>query len=218
MLTGIIDYGGGNLRSVVNAVEAIGRPCRLVASPDDTGDLDALIFPGQGSFGDSVKNLKAVGLWEFVTGWVADDRPFLGICLGYQILFDGGEESPGIAGLGVFPGQVVRFREEPGLKIPHMGWNRVVPADPTDPIWAGIPEEAYFYFVHSYYPAPDDPSISGATTYYGLPFASAIIHGNTVATQFHPEKSQALGLRLLGNFFTRAEAALATTSPPAAGA
>ncbi|CAN5210155.1 imidazole glycerol phosphate synthase subunit HisH [soil metagenome] len=209
MLTGIIDYGGGNLRSVTNAVAALGRPWRLVSSPGDTPGLDALIFPGQGSFGDSVRNLQAAGLWDFVAGWVAADRPFLGICLGYQILFDGGEESPGVAGLGVFPGQVVRFQDAPGLKIPHMGWNLVSPTDPTDPLWAGIPADPYFYFVHSYYPAPADPSLAGATTAYGIRFASAIVRGNTVATQFHPEKSQSLGLKLLANFFARAESTLA---------
>ncbi len=203
-MTGILDYGAGNLQSVFKAVQAVGEPCKFVRTPDDASDIRALLFPGQGHFGDSIRQLKNSGLWDLVVEWVREDRPYFGICLGYQMLFESSEESPGIKGLGLIPGKVVRFPSAPGIKIPHMGWNTVEPTDPSDPLWLGLPEEKHFYFVHSFYPAPTDPQIDGAhTDYTGNRFASAIVKGNAVATQFHPEKSQALGLALLKNFFAR---------------
>jgi imidazole glycerol phosphate synthase glutamine amidotransferase subunit len=209
MPTGIIDYGGGNLRSVTNALRALGEPCQLVSDPAHTRGLDTLVFPGQGHFGDSARQLRRSGLWDFVHGWVRDDRPFLGICLGYQLLFEGSEESPDVEGLGLVPGRVVRFppAAETGLKVPHMGWNAAQPRDPGDPLWEGMPAEPYFYFVHSYFPDVADPDLVACTTAYGQRFASGIARGNLVAVQFHPEKSQALGLGLLANFFTRTRSA-----------
>jgi len=204
MLTGIIDYRAGNLQSVVNALKAVGRECRMVSAPEHAEDLEALVFPGQGSFGDSVKNLRATGLWEYVLDWVKNDRPYLGICLGYQLLFEESEEEPGVSGLAAIPGKVTRFPNS-DLKIPHMGWNAVEPSDPADPLWKGIPPGSHFYFVHSYYPEPAGTGQSGCTTSYGCRFHSGIVSGNVVAVQFHPEKSQQAGLRLLENFFRRAE-------------
>lgn len=204
MKPGIIDYGGGNLQSVRNAVRALGHEPVLVHSPDDFADVSALVFPGQGAFADCMAALHSQGLAEPLCAWLAEDRPFFGICIGYQVLFEGGEENPGVPGLGVLRGQVVRFPSEPGLKVPHMGWNNVRPSQPDDPAWAGLCGEPFFYFVHSYYPQPLEPEVIAGTTHYaGSDFASAVLRGRMFATQFHPEKSQATGLRLLGNFLTR---------------
>jgi imidazole glycerol phosphate synthase glutamine amidotransferase subunit len=196
---GIIDYGAGNLRSVANAVHALGIGPRLVANPADLAGLTHLILPGVGSFGDCMGELEKRGLTGPIRDWVAAGKPYLGICLGYQILFEGSVETPGVQGLGIFPGQVVRFTED-GRKIPHMGWNAAVPVNPTDPLWAGLGAAPYFYFVHSYFPEPADPAIVAMTTDYGQTFASAIRSGNVIGCQFHPEKSQQAGLHLLANF------------------
>jgi len=199
-MIGIIDYGAGNLRSVANAVQALGIEPRLVAKPADMEeDLSHLILPGVGAFGDCMGELDKRGLTGPVRDWVLAGKPYFGICLGYQILFEESEEMPGIRGLGIFPGKVKRFTED-GRKIPHMGWNSAVPADPSDAMWEGLGEEPYFYFVHSYFPEPADLSIVAMRTEYGENFASAIRSGAVVATQFHPEKSQQAGLMLLGNF------------------
>ena len=204
MKPGIIDYGGGNLQSVRNAVRALGHEPVLVKSAADLTDVSALVFPGQGAFADCMNALYAQGLAEPLRAWLAADRPFFGICIGYQVLFDGGEENPGVAGLGVLRGQVVRFPHEPGLKVPHMGWNDVQPSHPEDPAWAGLGQSPFFYFVHSYYPQPLEPEvIAGSTHYAGRDFAAAVQRGRMIATQFHPEKSQATGLQLLGNFLTQ---------------
>ncbi len=204
MKPGIIDYGGGNLQSVRNAVRALGYEPLLVHSPDDLADVSALVFPGQGAFADCMSALHGQGLAESLCAWLAEDRPFFGICIGYQVLFEGGEENPGVPGLGALRGQIVRFPAEPGLKVPHMGWNNVRPSNPGDPAWAGLGEDPFFYFVHSYYPQPLEPEVIAGTTHYaGRDFASAVQRGRMFATQFHPEKSQATGLRLLGNFLTR---------------
>lgn len=204
MKPGIIDYGGGNLQSVRNAVRVLGHEPVLVKSPADLADVDALVFPGQGAFADCMNALHSQGLAEPLRKWLADDRPFFGICIGYQVLFEGGEENPGVAGLGVLRGQVKRFPAEPGLKVPHMGWNNVQATHPDNPAWAGLGKAPFFYFVHSYYPQPlDTDVIEGTTQYAGLDFAAAVQRGRMIATQFHPEKSQAAGLRLLGNFLTQ---------------
>ena len=204
MKPGIIDYGGGNLQSVRNAVRALGHEPVLVKSPADLAGVGALVFPGQGAFADCMKALHAQGLTDPLRAWLAADRPFFGICIGYQVLFEGGEENPGVAGLGVLRGQVVRFPAEPGLKVPHMGWNNVQPSHADDPAWAGLGDAPFFYFVHSYYPQPLDAEIVAGTTHYaGRDFAAAVQRGRMIATQFHPEKSQATGLRLLGNFLTQ---------------
>ena len=198
-MTGIIDYGAGNLRSVANAVQALGIKPRLVSKPEDMEGLSHLILPGVGAFGDCMAELEKRGLTGAIRDWVLAGKPYFGICLGYQILFEESEEMSGIRGLGVFPGKVRRFKED-GRKIPHMGWNAAVPRDPSDPAWAGLGESPYFYFVHSYFPEPADPAIIAMETEYGEKFASAIRSGAVLATQFHPEKSQQAGLRLLGNF------------------
>jgi imidazole glycerol-phosphate synthase subunit HisH len=197
---GLVDYGAGNLLSVRNALLACGSDARLVRGPGDLGGIERLVLPGVGSFGDCAANLRGQGLWEPLRDWLAAGRPYLGICLGYQILFQGGEESPGVAGLGVFPGHVPRFAPQPGLKIPHMGWNQVEPADPAHPLWQDIPPGTHFYFVHSYYPAPADDRIIAARCDYGIRFAAAIACGQVWGVQFHPERSQDAGLALLRNF------------------
>lgn len=198
-MIGIIDYGAGNLRSVANAVQALGIEPRLVSTPAEMEGLSHLILPGVGAFGDCMAELEKRGLTEAIREWVLAGKPYFGICLGYQILFEESEEMAGTRGLGIFPGKVKRFTED-GRKIPHMGWNAAVSRDPADPAWDGLGDSPYFYFVHSYFPAPADPSIIAMETEYGEKFASAIRSGAVLATQFHPEKSQQAGLRLLGNF------------------
>lgn len=200
MRAGIIDYGAGNLRSVANAVQSLGIEPRIVIRGEDFANLTHLILPGVGSFGDSMQELERRGLVEPIRAWIDADRPFFGICVGYQLLFESGEESPGIPGLGVFKGSVVKFPED-GRKIPHMGWNAAQPVDGEAPIWTGLGESPFFYFVHSFFPKPADPEVIAAETEYEkIRFASAIRRGQLIATQFHPEKSQQAGLRLLNNF------------------
>ncbi|MCU0794663.1 MAG: imidazole glycerol phosphate synthase subunit HisH [Akkermansiaceae bacterium] len=197
---GIIDYGAGNLRSVANAIQSLGIEPVILAGPFDAEGFTHLILPGVGAFGDSMAELTRRGLAGPIRSWIAADRPFFGICVGYQLLFEQGEESPGVEGLGIFGGSVVRFPED-GRKIPHMGWNAAIPADRADPLWNGLGAEPYFYYVHSYFPCPVDPDLVAMTTEYeGTRFAAAIRRGRLVATQFHPEKSQNAGIRLLANF------------------
>ncbi len=198
---GIIDYGAGNLSSVCNSFRAVGVEGRLVRSESDLEGLTHLVLPGVGAFGDCSRALHEQGLAEPIRRWIAADRPFLGICIGYQILFESSEETPGAPGLGIFRGHVRRF-PDCGLKIPHMGWNAVTPLHPEAPIWQGMGEAPYFYYVHSYYPEPEDTAVVAATTHYGSTFAAAVCRGRLIATQFHPEKSQQLGLRLLSNFLS----------------
>ncbi len=200
MKTGIIDYGAGNLRSVDNAVHSLGVEPRIIDNPDGFAGLTHLILPGVGAFGDSMAELERRGLADPIRRWIAEDRPFFGICVGYQLLFEEGDENPGVAGLSVFRGRVVRFPED-GRKIPHMGWNAATARNPGDPLWDGLGEKPFFYFVHSYFPEPADPSlVAMETEYEGVRFASAIRRGRLLATQFHPEKSQQAGLGLLRNF------------------
>lgn len=204
---GVIDYGAGNLRSVCNALAHLGCDSLLVRGPDDFAGLDRLILPGVGAFGDCAEAIDRQDLRAPLMDWLVADRPFFGICVGYQVLFSGSEESPGCRGLGFFEGDVVKFSfdrtadsENRDLKVPHMGWNQIAPRDPGLPLWQGLPENPHVYFVHSYYPQPADTALISATTDYGGEFAAAIQHGNITATQFHPERSQSVGLRLLGNF------------------
>jgi len=199
MKIGIVDYGRGNLRSVENAFLAIGADAVLITGPDELEDITHLVVPGQGEFGDCAANLKKQGMFEPIRQWAADNKPYLGICVGYQLIFEHGEESPDTEGLGIMKGSVKRFPDT-GLKIPHMGWNSIHPTDPTHPLWQKLPTDPYFYFVHSYYPEPDTAENVAATCDYVLPFAAAVIRGNLIATQFHPEKSQHNGLQLLRNF------------------
>jgi glutamine amidotransferase len=197
----LIDYGAGNLRSVANALRALDIEPAIAASPEGLENTTHLVLPGVGSFGDCMEQLAIRGLLAPIREWVAAGKPYFGICLGYQILFDSSEESPGVSGLGLVPGVVRRFADSPGLKIPHMGWNSVVPIHPDSGAWKGLGAEPYFYYVHSYFPVPADPSVVAARTCYGKDnFAAAIELPNLLACQFHPEKSQESGLRLIRNF------------------
>jgi imidazole glycerol-phosphate synthase subunit HisH len=196
---GLVDYGSGNLRSVAKALEAVGAdPQQIVSGPIPDG-IDALVLPGVGSFGDSVRHLQERGLFRPIQDWLASQRKFLGICLGYQLLFQTSEESPGVEGLGVFEGTVQRFRAS-DLKVPQIGWNQLSWTEEAYRRLPGLPSNPYVYFVHSYYPVPADRSIIAATAEYGEQFAAAIVADNLLATQFHPEKSQENGLAILRQF------------------
>lgn len=196
----IINYGMGNLRSVENALAKVGCSPRIVSSPDQVGDAGGLVLPGVGALQDCVDGLGTSGFADFVKGWIGEDRPFLGVCLGLQALFDVSEERD-VKGLGVFPGKVVRFESKPDLKIPHMGWNTAKLQQPGSPFWENLDsEDDRFYFVHSYYACPEDPSLVLTTTEYDGAFASSIARGRALACQFHPEKSQTKGLRIYSNF------------------
>ena len=197
----LIDYGAGNLRSVANAMRAIGIEPNVAASPDALANTTHLVLPGVGSFGDCMEQLSKRKLLDPIRDWVSAGKPYLGMCLGYQILFDSSEEAPDVAGLGLVPGVVKRFQDQPGLKVPHMGWNSVIPRNPDSGSWKGLGAEPYFYYVHSYFPVPAEDSVIAAETTYGADrFAAAIERPNLLACQFHPEKSQEAGLGLIRNF------------------
>ena len=196
----VIDYGMGNLRSVAKAVEAAGGAVRIVTRPDEITSAAGLVLPGVGALADCITALKSGGLDQAVSEWIRADRPFLGVCLGLQALFDFSEEAD-TQGLGIFPGRVVRFKVPAGLKIPHMGWNTVRFTQPGSPLTVGLATEGEaFYFVHSYHCVPADPALVLAECEYGGRFTAAIARGRCFATQFHPEKSQAKGLQLYRNF------------------
>ena len=199
-MIGIVDYGMGNLGSVSNACAFLGLPARIVASPGELDDCQALVLPGVGAFGDCMQHLAEHGFVEKVRAWIAAGRPYLGICLGLQVLFESSEENPGVPGLGVVPGRVRKFKLPPELKVPQIGWNAVRQQQPDCPLFAGVADGAYFYFVHSFYAEPADPAAAAGLTEYGVTYTSALWRGNVAAVQFHPEKSQAAGLRMLGNF------------------
>ncbi len=198
-MVGIVDYGSGNLRSVSNALLHEGAQVRLVRSPAEMEGLTSLVLPGVGAFGDCARQLKERRLWDCLHDWLNGERPFLGICLGYQVLFESSEESPGEAGLGFFKGTVRRFTPN-GLKVPHMGWNTLEIMNPPHPLWRGLPVDPYVFFVHSYFPVPEDPGVVTSNATYGEKFAASAARGNVAAMQFHPEKSQATGLAILRNF------------------
>lgn len=199
----VIDPGMGNLRSVCRAWEAVGACVRLVRSPQEVGNPAALVFPGQGGMPHCMDALEASGFDDTLRGWIGEDRPFFGICLGMQALFEYSEEGQR-KGLGIFPGKVERFRLSPEFKIPHMGWNGVrlgTPSALCPQINEGLnPEGDPFYFVHSYHVTTPEASIVWGRTTYGYSFVSAVARGNCMATQFHPEKSQAKGLQMYGNY------------------
>jgi len=195
----IIDYGMGNLRSVQKGLERVGAVAELTRDPERIGAAAGVVLPGVGAFGACMDNLRAYGLVETVRRVIARGTPFLGICLGMQLLFEESEEFGRVPGLGIFPGRVVRFADTPALKVPHMGWNRIRKLQDV-PHLRGIDDGAFVYFVHSYYVAPADTSLTATTTEYGTEFTSAICRDNVFATQYHPEKSQAVGLKILENF------------------
>ncbi|MDD5199924.1 MAG: imidazole glycerol phosphate synthase subunit HisH [Terrimicrobiaceae bacterium] len=206
---GIIDYGSGNLRSVSKALDVAGARTRFVSTPDAIDQIGAVVVPGVGAFGDCARNLRATGLWDPLREWIAADRPYLGICLGYQLLFESSEESPGVPGLGALPGVVRRFPSGP-LKVPHMGWNPLHIVQPADRLYRGLPAAPSVYFVHSYFPVPADSSLVTATCDYAGSFAASITRGALSAVQFHPEKSQAVGLAILRNFVASIDALAAS--------
>jgi glutamine amidotransferase len=210
-MIGIVDYNIGNLRSVQKALQHVGGEAVFVRTPKEIAQADALVLPGVGAFGDCVRSLAASGMWDDVQAWAKSERPFFGICVGYQMLFESSEEAPGEKGLGIFAGQVRKFSGRHGLKIPQIGWNTVAVRQPKAPLLAGISDGDYVYFVHSYYAAPTDPAIVALETTYGDTFASAVARGNLLATQFHPEKSQRAGLQMLKNFVALSVTATATT-------
>jgi glutamine amidotransferase len=197
----LLDYGSGNLRSVEKALRRVGADVRLVTTPKGMTDARAAVLPGVGAFDDCITAMQKQELLGGVKEFIASGRPFLGICVGYQALFERSQEfNSCAAGLGLFKGSVVRFREQPGLKIPQIGWNQLELVQPECPLLRGIAEGSYVYFVHSFFPQPLDPRIVCTRTNYGQTFASAIWQENVFATQFHPEKSQTVGLKLLENF------------------
>lgn len=205
----VIDNGLCNLGSVTKAFEAVGATVKVVRTPAEVAaaGADGLVLPGVGALTDCVASLNASGLATTVREWIAADRPFLGVCLGMQALFEYSEEG-NTAGLGIFPGKVVRFRLPPDYKIPHMGWNTVRFVQPGSPLQAGLSDEGEsFYFVHSFHCVPADPNLVLAECDYGSGFTAAIARGRCFATQFHPEKSQAKGLQLYRNFTTLAATA-----------
>jgi len=193
----IVDYGAGNLRSVVNAINKLGYQPKITNSPDEILNAQVVILPGVGAAADTMKNLNALGLASSIRQFIAEGRPFLGVCLGLQILFTGSEEGGWHECLGIIPGRVRRIPA--GLKVPHMGWNQVKQRL-SHSVFNGVPDEANFYFVHSYYVEPDDSSLVVGETYYGVPICSVLARDNLVATQFHPEKSGEPGLRMYDNF------------------
>jgi imidazole glycerol phosphate synthase glutamine amidotransferase subunit len=201
MKLGMIDYGRGNLRSVINACKALGHDPTLITKPEELEQFTHLIFPGQGSFGDCMESLHRLRLDKPLKEWIALGKPYFGICVGFQLLFEASEESPGTTGLGVVSGTVKRFTSK-DIKIPHMGWNATLHTKENSPYWIDFNTAPYFYFVHSYYPDGVNPKIVSATCNYGdETFCAAIEQGSLFATQFHPEKSQHTGLKLLENFF-----------------
>lgn len=203
----ILDYGAGNLRSVAKALETVGTTPTLTDDPSVVARADGLVVPGQGSAVDAMRNLDRLGLAEPLRQYVASGRPFLGVCLGEQIIFDSSEEGTGVTCLGLIPGTVRRLPG--GQKVPQIGWNTVRIKN-QHPLLEGVPDDSYFYFVHSYYVDPTDPADVVGETEYGVRFASIVSRGNVFATQFHPEKSAGIGLRVYRNF-----ARLVSASAPA---
>jgi glutamine amidotransferase len=197
----LLDYGAGNLRSVEKALRKVGADVEVLTTPDRLAGARACVLPGVGAFDDCIHSMQRQELLGAVKEFIASGRPFLGICVGYQALFDKSEEfQSSAAGMGIFAGRVIRFPNQPGLKVPQIGWNQVDLVRNDCPLFDGIPSGTYFYYVHSYHPQPEDDSIVVGRTDYGRRFACAVHRDNVFATQFHPEKSQTAGLRLLTNF------------------
>ncbi|MDR1238860.1 MAG: imidazole glycerol phosphate synthase subunit HisH [Treponema sp.] len=204
-MAGVIDYGAGNLGSVMNALRRLSIPARFASGPEElspaASPFERIIFPGDGHFATAMASLEQSGYAAAIRDWIAADRPFLGICIGLQLLFDSSEEAPPVngkktRGLGLVPGAVRRF---PGRKVPQIGWNQTLPR-PGSKLFQGLPENTFFYYIHSYYAAPDNPAATAAEADYYLRYCSAVERGALAAVQFHPEKSGAAGLRLLENW------------------
>ena len=195
----IIDYQMGNLRSVQKAFERVGHAAAITADPKALERADHIVLPGVGAFADAIAEIRRRELIEPIRTAIDSGKPFLGICLGLQMLFDVGYEDGVHEGLGIIPGEVRRFDVPPEYKVPHMGWNEVSQRRPA-PIFQGIADQSHFYFVHSYYVAPKDDAVIAGEASYPEPFCAAIWRDNLFATQFHPEKSQAAGLQMLKNF------------------
>jgi glutamine amidotransferase len=204
----LIDYGSGNLRSVQRALVKAGADVRIVQRPEELTGAHSAVLPGVGAFDDCIRALEKQELLEAARRFIQSGRPFLGICVGYQALFEKSEEfNSCAAGLGLFKGTVVRFARRDGLKIPQIGWNQIEITRTACPIFRGIENGSYVYFVHSFFPRPQDSGIIATQTTYGETFASAIWQDNVFATQFHPEKSQKVGIQLLRNFVELSTAA-----------
>jgi imidazole glycerol-phosphate synthase subunit HisH len=203
----VIDYGMGNLRSVSKALESVGAAAVVTSSANTVRGAQAVVLPGVGSFGEAVRRLRKEKLWDVLQETLRDGKPFLGICLGLQLLFERSEESPGTKGLGFLKGSVVRFNNRRGnLKVPHIGWNRIkLRRGNSSPWLQGLRSERHFYFVHSYFPAPREKRWVAATTSYGKEFCSAVAGPAFMASQFHPEKSGTEGLRVLRHFVNRVQ-------------
>lgn len=195
----VVDYDAGNLRSVQRALEAVGQRPRVTPDWRAVETAEALVLPGVGSAQDCMRKLADRGLVEPLKAYAASGRPFLGVCVGLQLLFDGSEEGGGVECLGILPGTVRRFPSDKGLKVPQIGWNDVSIVR-QHALLDDVPDRTYFYFVHSYYADPADPTMIVGTAEYGVDFAAIVAHANVVATQFHPEKSADLGVRLYANF------------------
>ena len=194
----VVDYDAGNVKSVEKAIEKLGAKHILTSDPAEIAKADAVILPGVGNFGDCVSKLKERGLDTSLKEYAASGKPFLGICVGLQLLFDESEESPGVKGLGILPGKIKRFPGSADLKVPQIGWNDII--ESKGRLLEGIDKETYFYFVHSFYLECEDPSIVTSRTEYGITYDSSVEKGNVFATQFHPEKSSDAGLKVLSNF------------------
>jgi imidazole glycerol-phosphate synthase subunit HisH len=196
----IIDYGMANLRSVQKAFEAVGHAAEITSDPDRVAEATKVVLPGVGAFRDAIAKLRSSGLAEVIQHHIHDGLPFLGICLGYQMLFTRSHEDGLHPGLDIFPGEVVCFDKAHGLKIPHMGWSTLELSLPNCPLFKELPQDPAVYFVHSYYPTVQTPELIAAVAKYPEPFPAVIWRDNLFATQFHPEKSQAIGQTMLKNF------------------
>ena len=198
-MVAIIDYDAGNIKSVENAVRFLGHEVTVTSKAEEILCADHIILPGVGAFGDAMKRLSGAGLEETIRQAVDREIPFLGICLGLQLIFEESEESPGVKGLGLLPGRIRRIPEGDGRKVPQIGWNDLS-FPRSSRLFAGIPEGSYVYFVHSYYLEAGDPADVAARTQYGVSIDAAVEHGKLFACQFHPEKSEQIGMQILENF------------------
>ena len=195
----IIDYDAGNIKSVEKALIHLGEQVVVSRDPKVLLSAEKVILPGVGSFGDAMNKIRGYGLEEVIHKIIDKNTPFLGICLGLQLLFESSEESPGVKGLSILPGEIIRIPDSPGIKIPHIGWNSLLFPN-KGKLFRGINEQSYVYFVHSYYLKAHDPKIVTGTTYYSTEIHAAVEYKNVFACQFHPEKSSEVGLKILDNF------------------